>query len=275
MTEPLLTGLSFAESPRWRDGRLWISDWGRGLVLSVGPDGQEATEAQVASFPLCIDFTPDGRLLLVSSADRAMLRREPDGSLSPYANLGDLTTPWNDIVVDGRGNAYVNNIGFDFPMGEPRPGILVLVTPDGTVSQVADELHFPNGMAITPDGSTLIVAESHAERLTAFDIAADGTLSGRRLWAATPDDHPDGICLDATGAVWFADVGNNHCRRVAEGGEILDTIAFDRGAFACTLSRTGDPTLYIVGQNFTGDPAAEPSGIAAAFPAPAHGAGHP
>ncbi len=277
----VIEGIAFGESPRWHDGRLWVSDWGRGRVISVvpgedTPGGAETIEAEVQSFPLCIDFTPDGRLLLVSSTQQQVLRREPDASLTTYADLSALaSTPWNDIVVDGRGNAYVNNIGFDFPAGQPSPGIVALVTPDGTVSQVAGDLWFPNGMAVTADGATLVVAESYAEQLTAFTIAADGTLADRRVWAATPGDHPDGICLDATGAVWYADVGNGHCRRVSEGGEILDTVDFDRGAFACILNREGDPTLFVVGQNFGGAEGAGPSGIVAAFPAPALGAGHP
>lgn len=271
----IIEGIAFGESPRWHDGRLWVSDWGRGRVLSVEPGGMETIEAEVASFPLCFDFLPDGRLVLVSSADRAVFRREPDGSLVRHAELGDATTPWNDIVIDGRGNAYVNNIGYDFPEGQPAPGFVVLITPEGSVSRVADDLQFPNGMAVTADGGTLIVAESHALQLTAYDIAADGSLSGRRVWAPTPDDHPDGICIDATGAIWYADVGNAHSRRIREGGELLDSIPFDRGAFACTLSRTGDPTLYVVGQDFGAAEAAGPTGIVAAFPAPASGAGYP
>lgn len=272
----IIDGIAFGESPRWRDGRLWVSDWGRGRVLALSPGGIHTVEAEVTSFPLCIDFTPDGRLLLVSSADRLVLRREPDGSLVAHADLSEMaTTPWNDIVVDGRGNAYVNNIGYDFPEGEPRPGIVVLITPEGTVTKVADDLLFPNGMAVTGDGANLVVAESHAEQLTAYDIAANGALSGRRVWASTPGDHPDGICLDATGAIWYADVGNGHCRRVREGGEVLDTVDFGRGAFSCTLSRTGDPTLYVVGQDFGAPEHAGPSGIVGAFSVPAGGAGYP
>ncbi|WP_157002532.1 SMP-30/gluconolactonase/LRE family protein [Agromyces laixinhei] len=272
----VLEGIAFGESPRWHDRRLWVSDWGRGRVVSLAPGGTATIEAEVASFPLCIDFTPDGRLLLVSSADGALLRRERDGTLVPQADLSThATTPWNDIVVDGRGNAYINNIGFDFPEGEPRPGFVVLATPDGGVTRVADDLQFPNGMAITADGTTLVVAESYAEQLTAYDIADDGTLAGRRVWAATPGDHPDGICIDATGAVWYADVGNGHCRRVKEGGEVLDTVGFGRGAFSCTLSREGDPTLCVVGQDFNTPEDAPPSGIVAGFPAPASGAGFP
>jgi sugar lactone lactonase YvrE len=270
----LADGIVFGESPRWRDGRVWFSDWGAGRVVSLAADGTPAVEAEVASFPMCIDFLPDGRLLVVSSADRRVLRREPDGSLATHADLAPVSAkPWNDIVVDGRGNAYVNNIGFDFPDEEFAPGIVVLITPDGTVTPVADGLAFPNGMAVTADGSTLLAAESYAEQVTAYTIADDGTLSDRRVWAATPGDHPDGICLDATGALWYADVGNRHCVRVREGGEVLGTLDLDRGAFACALSRGTDPTLFVVGQDWGGTGGA--TGRVVAFPAPAPGAGHP
>jgi sugar lactone lactonase YvrE len=273
----LMDGIVFGESPRWREGRLWFSDWGAGRVFSVAADGSPTVEAEVNSFPMCIDFLPDGRLLVVSSADRQVLRREPDGSLVRHADLAPVSTkPWNDIVVDGRGNAYVNSIGFDFPGGEFAPGIVVLVTPDGTVTPVADGLAFPNGMAITADGSTLIVAESYAEQLTAYDIVDDGTLTDRHVWASTQGDHPDGICLDQGGALWYADVGNRRCVRLREGGEVLATVDLDRGAFACALSRGSDPKLYVVGQDWGGpDAVGGATGQVAVFPAPAPGAGYP
>jgi sugar lactone lactonase YvrE len=273
----LMDGIVFGESPRWRDGRLWVSDWGAGRVLSVAADRKVRVEAEVSSFPLCIDFLPDGRLLLVSSATRQLLRRESDGSLVQHADLAPVSLkPWNDIVVDASGNAYVNSIGFDFPGEQFAPGIVVLVTADGKVRQVADRLAFPNGMAITQGGSTLIVAESYGDKLTAYDIADDGTLSGRRVWAATPGDHPDGICLDATGAVWYADVGNRHCVRVREGGEVLATVDLDRGAFACALSRDAPAALFVVGQDWGGpDAVSGATGRVVVFPAPAPGAGYP
>ncbi len=272
-----MDGIVFGESPRWRDGRLWFSDWGAGRVYSVAAGGTPTVEAEVASFPMCIDFLPDGRLLIVSSANRQLLRREPDESLVSHADLAPVSMkPWNDIVVDGRGNAYVNSLGFDFPGEDFAPGIVALVTRDGTVTPVADGLAFPNGMAVTADGSTLIVAESYAEQLTAYDIADDGTLSDRRVWAATPSEHPDGICLDATGAVWYADVGNQHCVRVREGGEVLAMVDLDRGAFACALSRGTDPQLFVVGQDWGGpDGVGGATGQVVAFPAPAPGGGHP
>ncbi|HEX4430462.1 MAG TPA: SMP-30/gluconolactonase/LRE family protein [Frankiaceae bacterium] len=272
-----MDGIVFGESPRWRDGRVWFSDWAQGRVYSVAGDGSSTIEAEVASFPLCIDFLPDGRLLLVSSADRKLLRREADGSLVQHADLAPISLkPWNDIVVDGRGNAYVNSIGFDFPGGDFAPGIVVLAAPDGAVIPVAEGLAFPNGMAVTPDNSTLIVAESYAEQLTAYDIANDGTLGNRRAWAPTPGDHPDGICLDTDGAVWYADVGNRRCVRVREGGAILATVAFNRGAFACALSRGSEPQLYVVGQDWAGpDAVGGATGQLVGYPAPAAGAGFP
>ena len=274
--EVLMEGIMLGESPRWHDGRLWFSDWGAHQVIALGPGGGHEVVATVPSIPMCIDFLPDGRLLIVDSARRRLLRREPDGSLVQHADLSGVSQkPWNDIVADDRGNAYVNTIGFDFPGGEFAPGLIVLATPDGNVREVADSLAFPNGMAITPDGGTLVVAESYGNRLTAYDIRSNGSLAGRRVWADTPGDHPDGICMDADGAVWYADVGNRHCVRVREGGEVLATVGWDRGAFACALSRGEDPRLFVVGQIYGGPESPQPSGRVVAFPAPAPGAGRP
>jgi sugar lactone lactonase YvrE len=250
MPEPrsLLTGIALGESPRWHDGRLWFSDWGAQEVIAVDSDGRSEVIARVPTFPFCIDFLPDGRLLVVSGREGLLLRSEPDGSLVTHAELTSLAAPpWNDIVVDGRGNIFVNNLGFAFGTGAAfAPGIVVVVTPDGKPRQVADGLAFPNGMAVTPDNTTLLVAESYGERLTAFDIAAEGGLSNRRTWAETPGDHPDGICLDAEGAVWYGDVGSSRCVRVREGGEVLQTVNLDRGCFACMLGGADRKTLYMV-----------------------------
>ena len=249
----LLTGLVFPESPRWHDDRLWLADWGAQEVIAVDLEGKSEVTARVASFPFSIDWLPDGRLLVVSAAQSRLLREGPDGSLVPHTDLRGLSArPWNEIVVDGRGNTYVNNIGFDFPAGEVAPGFVALVTPDGSAQPVAGDVAFPNGMAVTPDNATLIVAESYANRLTAFGIAADGTLSNRRVWADLPGDHPDGICLDADGAVWYADVGNRHCVRVAEGGEVLQSIELDRGCFACSLGGPDGRTLFAVTNQWEG-----------------------
>ena len=264
--EVLMEGIVFGESPRWHDGRLWFSDWGANQVIALSADGSHEVVATVASFPMCIDFLPDGRLLVVDSAQRRLLRREPGGSLVTHADLSEISAkPWNDIVVDDRGSAYVNTIGFEFPGGEFAPGLVVLATPDGHVRQAAGDLAFPNGMAISPDGGTLV----------AYDIGADGSLGNRRVWAETPGDHPDGICIDAEGAVWYPDVGNEHCVRVRQGGEVLATVKLDRGAFACALNREDDPRLFVVGQHFGGPQSGPPSGQVVAFPAPAPGAGKP
>jgi sugar lactone lactonase YvrE len=274
----LMEGITFGESPRWHDGRVWFSDWGAHQVIALDPQDGHEVVVSVESFPMCIDFLPDGRLLVVDSAQRRLLRRELDGSIVTHADLSAVSEkPWNDIVVDALGNAYVNTIGFDFPGGEPAPGSVVLVMPDGDVRKVADDLAFPNGMAITANGETLIVAESYGNRLTAYDIGPTGDLTRRRTWAQVGGDHPDGICIDADGAVWYADVGNRHCVRVREGGEVLDTVELDRGAFACILSRDDQqPQLYVVCQQWGGaEPPAAPTGQIVAFPAPAPGAGKP
>jgi sugar lactone lactonase YvrE len=269
--QTVLTGLAFPESPRWHDGRLWVSDWGAGEVVTVDDQGRRDVVARVGSFPMCIVHLPDGRL------SRRLLRREPDGSLEPYADLSGLGEhPWNDIVADGRGNAYVNNIGFDFPDGEFAPGFVALVTPDGEVRQVADGLAFPNGMAVTADNRTLIVAESYGQQLTAFEIGADGNLSNRRVWAKI-EDHPDGICLDADGAAWYGDVGTRRCVRVLEGGEVLQVINLELGCFACVLGGPDRRTLYMT-VNAWGDADGEegpPRGRVLATPAPAPGIGWP
>lgn len=275
----LMDGIVFGESPRWHDGRLWFSDWGTQQIIAVDPEGKSEVVVSMPSSPFSIDRLPDGRLLIASATDGLLLRREPDGSLVIHADLGGLSDyPWNDIVVDGRGNAYVGNIGFDFPEGEFAPGTLALVAPEGSTRQVVDGLAFPNGVAVTPDNSTLIVAESYAGRLTAFDVAADGSLSNRRVWADLGDGVPDGICLDVEGAVWYADVPNMRCVRVREDGEVLRTIGLDRGCFACVLGGSDRKTLFMVAQELggtesTGDEAR--TGRLLTAPASAAGAGWP
>jgi sugar lactone lactonase YvrE len=178
----LLAGLAIGESPRWHDGRLWFSDMGAGELVTADLRGNREVVASIPATPMGIGWLPDGRLLVVSTGDGKLLRREPDGSLVTHADLAGLAPfPWSDMVVDGRGNAYIGNIGFDFGAGEFATGILALVTPDGVARQVADGISFANGMAVTPDNATLILAESYGNRLTAFDIAADGGLSNRRV----------------------------------------------------------------------------------------------
>ena len=249
----LMTGIAFGESPRWHDDRLWFCDWGAQELIAVDLEGRSEVIARVPPVPFCIDWLRDGRLLVVSAAERRLLRREPDGSMVMHTDLSRLSRhPWNDIVVDGRGNAYVGDIGFDFPGGEFAPGLLALVTPDGSARQVADGVAFPNGLVVTPDNSTLILAESYANRLTAFDIDADGSLSNRRLWAGLDRGVPDGICIDAENAVWYGDVPNMRCVRVREGGEVLQTIELDRGCFACMLGGADRKTLFMVAREWRG-----------------------
>src|SRR5262252_6652737 len=251
MTEPqvLMEGIAFGEQPRWHQGRLWFSDWGPPEVIAVDLDGNHEVMLQAPSFPCCVDWLPDGRLLIVSAREGRLLRREPDRRLVTHGDLAPVSTPTagNELVIDGRGNAYVNGGGFNLMAGESfAPGIIALVTPDGSARQVADGIAFPNGMAVTPDNSTLVVAESYASRLTAFDIAADGGLSNRRVWADVGQGVPDGICLDAEGAAWYADVPHRRCVRVREGGEVLQTIGLDRGCFACMLGGPDRRTLFLV-----------------------------
>jgi sugar lactone lactonase YvrE len=247
----LLTGRGLVESPRWHGDRLYFSDWSAGEVLSVDLDGRSELVAQVKSLPLCTDWLPDGRLVIVSSADGQLLRREPDGSLVTHADLGQ--PGWNDIVVDGHGHIYVNRAGFNPVAGEEfRPGFVFMVAADGSVRRVADDIAFPNGMTVTADNSTLIVADSYRHNLVAFDIDADGGLSRRRIWADLGDGVPDGICADEQDAVWYADVPNQRCVRVAEGGTVLQTVELDRGGFACMLGGPGRTTLFIVAATWKG-----------------------
>lgn len=246
--QTLLTGLAFGESPRWHKGRLWFSDWEAHEIVSVDLKGnRETISLPFKSFPFSIDWLPDGRLLIISISE-GLLRQGPNGSLVSHADLSSLSVKgWNEIVVDGRGNIYINAINFDLMSGEQfKPGVIILISSDGSVRQVADGVAFPNGMVVTPDNATLIVSESYGNKLTAFDIAADGSLSNRRVWAETGEDHPDGICLDAEGAIWYGDVGNKRCVRIREGGEILDTINLDQGCFACMLGGKDEKTLFMV-----------------------------
>lgn len=241
--QTLLTGLAMGESPRWHENRLWLSDWGAQEIIAVDLNGNSEIVVRVPfNLPFCIDWLPDGRLLIVSGREGLLLRRESDGSLVTHADLTGLSAGgWNEIVVDGRGNIYVNG----------GPGI-ALVTSDGLARQAADSIAFPNGMAVTPDNSTLIIAESHGKRLTAFDIALDGSLSNRRVWADLPGGFPDGICIDAENAVWYADVPNKRCVRVREGGEVLQTVNLDRGCFACMLGGADRKTLFLIANEWRG-----------------------
>lgn len=245
--ETLLDGLCFPEGPRWHDGALWFSDMHDHRVLRLDAGGRAETVVEVPQQPSGLGWRPDGHLLVVSMLDRRLLRLEPTG-LVEVADLSALATcHCNDMVVDAAGRAYVGNFGFDlhqpdFAFGHAE---IILVEPDGTARVVARELSFPNGTVITPDGGTLIVGESFATRLTAYDIAPDGGLANRREWAKLDGCTPDGICLDAEGAVWLASPVSSECVRVAEGGRVLDRVAVATQAFACILGGADRRTLFI------------------------------
>jgi sugar lactone lactonase YvrE len=259
--ETLIGGLSFTECPRWHDGRLYFSDFYTQRVLAVALNGTAETIAEVPGQPSGLGFLSDGRMLIVSMRDRKIMRREFDSSLVEHADLSSLA-PWhlNDMLVDHRGRAWVGNFGFDL-MGDAKVTTtnLICVDRDGCARVAAEGLGFPNGMALTPDGSTLIVAETLMNRLSAFDVAS-GELGKRRTWAAFGDPPkadevarclsqanvaPDGICLDAEGAVWVADAKEGRLIRVAEGGGILEELKTDgMGVFACMLGGDNGRTLF-------------------------------
>jgi sugar lactone lactonase YvrE len=255
VAEPFLSGLYFGECPRWHNGRLWYSDFFDHGVFSVSPEGERRTEVEFEGEPAGIGWLPDGRLLINSRLDRAIFRHEQDGTLVRHGEL----TPWatwhaNDMVVASNGQAYAGNFGFDLDglydgtadRSAVRPTSLVRVDPDGTSYEAATDIAFPNGTVITDDGATLIIAESMGRCLTAFDRLPDGSLTGRRVWAALPDVGPDGICLCADGTVWVANALGSECVRVAEGGDIVERVATSRGSFACMLGDEDRKTLYIV-----------------------------
>jgi len=247
----LLAGRGLVESPRWHDDRLYFSDWSAGEVVALDLAGNSEVIARVKSLPLCTAWLPDGRLVIVSSPDGRLLRLEPDGSLVTHADLGQ--PGWNDIVADGRGNIYINRAGFNPMTGEEfRAGSVFQVAVDGSVCQMADDIAFPNGMAVTADNSTLIVADSYRHHLVAFDIGADGGLSGRRVWADLGEAAPDGICTDSQNAVWYAEVPGKRCARVTEGGTVLQTVELDRGGFACVLGGPEQTTLFITAAEWRG-----------------------
>jgi sugar lactone lactonase YvrE len=258
--ESLLDGLTFTEAPRWHDGRLWFSDFYTQRVIAVDPDGRAETMLEVPQRPSGLGWMPDGSLLVVSMLDRRLLRVE-NGSTRVHADLSAVATgPCNDMVVDASGRAYVGNFGYDRHKGEPpRTTCLARVDPDGRVTRAAEDLFFPNGTVITPDGRTMIVAETQGHRLTAFDVAPDGTLGNRRVWAPLDDAvFPDGICLDAEGAIWVSDARGLALLRVREGGKIDGTVSTGiRYAFACMLGGADRQTLFVCTSTGSGPAMAE------------------
>lgn len=244
----LLEGLVFPEGPRWHRGKLWFSDMHAGKVMTVDPEGHSEDVVSVPERPSGLGFLPDGRLLVVSMQNRLLLRLDPDG-LRPVVDLSALVSgDLNDMVVDAEGRAYIGNFGYDLLGGaEPKPTNLVLVTPAGKAQVVADNLDFPNGTVITPDGKTLVVAESFGHRLTAFDISPDGSLSGRRIFAELGERTPDGICLDAAGAIWVSAFATDEFVRVLEGGKITHRVPVSgRRAVASMLGGEDRRTLFLL-----------------------------
>ena len=247
-THLVLDGLGFPESTRWHEGRVWLCNWGAGEVLAATSGGEHEVIARLArqTIPFSIDWLPDGRLLVVDGPRGLLLRQEPDGAFSTVADLtGFGSPPFNELVVDATGHAYVNG----------GPGLVVCVSPDGTSRKVADGLSWPNGMALTDDDRILVVADSHAKQLVAFDVQNDATLAGHRVWADL-EHAPDGICVDADGAIWVATVPGKSCVRVREGGEILNVVCADRGCFACMLGGEDGRTLFVAAAQWRGMEAA-------------------
>jgi len=250
-------GLYFGEGPRWHDGRLWFSDFHDHAVKSMDAAGGVRTELQIDDQPSGLGWLPDGRMLVVSMRRRQVLRVDPDG-VKVHADLSAIATfHTNDMVVDRHGRAYVGNFGFDLDhalqtrgvegvLAEHPTAVLARIDPDGSVHIACAEMHFPNGSVITPDGKTLIVAETLAMRLTAFDIAADGSLSNRRLWAPVGMRAPDGICLDANGHVWIANAIAPECVLFAPGGDVIAAVETDQPCFACMLGGPDRRTLYML-----------------------------
>ena len=246
--ETLLDGLSFGEGPRWHGGRLWFSDFYSHRVMTVDLAGKAETILTVPQRPSGLGWTPSGDLLVVSMLDQRVLRFDGT-SAHPYADLSALAGgPCNDMVVDAQGRAYVGNFGYDRHNGAPeKTTCIALVGTDGTAVSAAAGLTFPNGMVITPDGKTLIVGETFAHRLSAFDIRDDGMLVNQRVFAATPGCFPDGICLDAEGAVWVTNPQGDAVLRVFEGGRIAQKVSTgERRSFACMLGGEDKRTLFVV-----------------------------
>lgn len=264
----LADGFAMGESPRWHNGQLWLSDWGAQEIVTLDLDGQRAATLAVPfPLPFCFDWHTDGSLLVVAGRHAGLMKQSAAGVLVQFADLSAISTgPWNEIVVDATGHAYVNSAD-----------AIAVVSPEGAMRKVSDGGALPNGMAITPDNRTLLLAESQGQCITAFDIASDSSLSNRRTWAGL-SGYPDGICLDADGALWYADVPNKHCLRIREGGEILDVVSVDRGCFSCALGGHDGKTLFVVATEWRGmdqiaEVAAEYTGQVFAVTAPASAAG--
>ena len=247
-TKVLLKGLAFGESPRCHDGKLWFSDMYAHQVMTVDLKGKSEKIVEVPGRPSGLGWLPDGRLLVVSMTDKRLLRLDPSG-LTEVTDLGGLAFGYcNDMVVDKHGRAYIGHFGFDIfaKQPAPAPAEIIMVTPNGDSRVVACKMNFPNGSVITPDGNTLIVAESFGSLLTVFDIEPDGSLTGRRVWAKLENVYPDGICLDVEGGIWVAAMPGREVIRVREGGEVTHHIKFSNQPFACMLGGPDRRTLFVL-----------------------------
>ena len=255
----LCEGLYFGEGPRWREGRLWFSDFFARAVKSVSPAGDVRVEFEIDDAPSGLGWMPDGSMLIVAMTSRRVLKRSLGGKISVHADLGGIAAyHCNDMVVDSTGRAYVGEFGFDLHKELATRGVasvladhatakLARISPEGVVDVAAEDLHFPNGTVITSDGKMLIVAETLAAGLTAFDIGRDGTLSGRRVWAAsTMPRVPDGIALDSAGAIWIANPLAPECARIAPGGAVIETVATSQNCYACMLGGDDGKTLFMM-----------------------------
>jgi len=250
MTDPTLlhTGIDFGEGPRWHDGKLWFSDFFRGAVFTLDESGHEEKVVAVDTRPSGLGWMPDDTLLIVSMLDQSVLAMDSNGELKVHADLsGMVVGPCNDMVVASSGHAFVGSFGFDLDGGgEFAMAQLVRISPDGVAEVVADDMMFPNGSVITPDGSTLIVGETFGGQYTAFDLGPDGFLSNRRVWAKAEGSAPDGCCLDSDGGIWMADVIGNRFARVVEGGEITHVVPTEMTAVACALGGADRRTLHML-----------------------------
>ena len=238
----IANGFGLVKSPRWHDDAIWFADWNAGQILRMsGAEPSPKTVASLASLPLSFDFLPDGSMVAVDAVNARLLNRDANGTFAIHTDLAMYREGlWNEIVVDGKGNCYINGPG------------LAMVDTAGKTHFLDETFAFANGMAILQDGKTLVIAKSHGHRLTAFDIDAHGTPTRRRVWAALGSGTPDGICADAEGHIWYADVPNQCCVRVREGGEVIEKIKIDRGAFACMLGGPDRRTLFITAANWMG-----------------------
>jgi sugar lactone lactonase YvrE len=285
MADVAARGIYFGEGPRWHDGRLWFSDFFGHCVHALAPDGRDEVVLRIDGQPSGLGWLPDGRLLVVSMLDHRVLRQDRDGTVAVHADVSPFARHRsNDMLVDAAGRAYVGNFGFDSAAADaaarrPAPASLTAVSPDGAVTEAAAGLMFPNGMVLTPDGATLIVAETYGARLTAFDVAADGTLSRPRTWADLSGTgiYPDGICLDAEGAVWVANAAGTTCLRVRAGGQIAAEEQFSQRCYACALGGPDRRTLYAMTAPGSDETLAAqaPRGLVEQARVPVPGAGRP